>query len=242
MPNKSKPRSPRHSPEASVGFMPIGSEEGYKSDHPYFVDAPYILPSGVKVTDDSVSRPIHFLATDMLKNCMLRAEVLRAMKVQSPTRLHKKFPHYQLRATETAYAMSLQWAESERVAREFELVKSSVGEEMRKVREERDLALAEKDKITRKYETLLQSQEELEVVKADSQKMASDLEKSRDDMSRVQSHLDGSMRADYFSDLGDDYVVYLFNNIPNDEDEDLGADDDEENEGDEDGDGEDDAE
>ncbi|GAA0145867.1 hypothetical protein LIER_36212 [Lithospermum erythrorhizon] len=176
---------------------------------------------------------------------------------------------------------------------------------MRKVREERDSALAEKDRIARKYETLLRSQEELksnhaaaetnltselEVVKADSQKMASDLEKSRDEMARVQSRLDGcmvekedlqsclaktedsttsdvedfkaspeylellkgntttlvrgfcqSVHADfpritshfdkYVSGLGEDYMVDLFDNIPDDEDEDLRADDDEDSDG-----------
>ncbi|GAA0166636.1 hypothetical protein LIER_21748 [Lithospermum erythrorhizon] len=35
----------------------VGSEEGYKSNHPFFVDTPYRLPSGVEVTDNSISRP-----------------------------------------------------------------------------------------------------------------------------------------------------------------------------------------
>ncbi|GAA0161662.1 hypothetical protein LIER_17923 [Lithospermum erythrorhizon] len=79
---------------------------------------------------------------------------------------------------------------------------------MRRMREERDSALAKKDKLTQKYETLLYSQEELksnhttterkltlelEVVKADSQKLASDLEESRDELARVQSRLDVCM-------------------------------------------------
>ncbi|GAA0156060.1 hypothetical protein LIER_38209 [Lithospermum erythrorhizon] len=47
LPSKSAvPRTSHHSPDPSVGFMPIGSEEGYKSGHPYFVDTPYVLPSG----------------------------------------------------------------------------------------------------------------------------------------------------------------------------------------------------
>ncbi|GAA0169577.1 hypothetical protein LIER_24028 [Lithospermum erythrorhizon] len=290
MPNKSKSRSPRHSLDPSVGFMTIGSEEGYKSSHPSFVDTPYVFPAGVEVTDDSISFPIHSLAADLLRNYMLRAE-----------------------ATEAAYAMSLQWAELARITGEFEHEKSSFGKEMRKVREERDSALAEKDRTARKYETLLRSQEELksnhatteqnltselEDIKADSQKRASDLEKSRDDLARVQSRLDGCMvekeylqsrlaktedsatsvvedfkaspeylellkrntatlvrgfcqsgHADfpgitshfdkYVFGLGEDYMVDLFDNIPDDEDEDLGAEDDEDDEG---CDGEDDAE
>ncbi|GAA0156970.1 hypothetical protein LIER_14335 [Lithospermum erythrorhizon] len=58
-PNQGKPSSPLHSPDHSMDFKPIGSEEGYKSDHPYFVDNPYVLPSGVEVTDDFVSCPVH---------------------------------------------------------------------------------------------------------------------------------------------------------------------------------------
>ncbi|GAA0154069.1 hypothetical protein LIER_37797 [Lithospermum erythrorhizon] len=72
-PHQERPSSPHRSPDPSMGFMPIGSEEGYKSDHSYFVDTPYVLPSGVEVTADSVCRPDHCLAADMLKNCMLRA-------------------------------------------------------------------------------------------------------------------------------------------------------------------------
>ncbi|GAA0169450.1 hypothetical protein LIER_23937 [Lithospermum erythrorhizon] len=112
-------RSALHSPNPSVGFMPIGSEEGYKSDHPYFMDTPYVLTSGVKVTGDSVSRPIHCLAADLLKNCMLRTK-----------------------AIEAPYAMSFQ------VTEELENEKSSFGESLRMIREERDSALAEKEKIT----------------------------------------------------------------------------------------------
>ncbi|GAA0141281.1 hypothetical protein LIER_02458 [Lithospermum erythrorhizon] len=276
IPNKARPPSPRHSPDPSVGFMPIGSKEGYKSNHPFFVDTLYVLPSGVEVTDDSVSSPIHSLVADQLKNCMLRTEVLGAMK-----------------ATEAAYAMSLKWAKSARIAEEFEHEKSSLGEEMRMMRDERDSPLAEKDKLTQKYETLLRSQEELksnhtaternltselEVVKADSQKLASDLEESRDELARVQSHLDvcmvekedlhsrlakaedfatsANIYADfpgisshfdkYVSNLGEDYVVELFNDFPDDDDEDMGADEDDEDEDSSDdargGDGEDDVE
>ncbi|GAA0166496.1 hypothetical protein LIER_21638 [Lithospermum erythrorhizon] len=124
IPNKAKPQSPRHSPDPSVGFMPTGFEEGYKSDHPYFVDTPYVMPSGVEVIDDSVSRPVHSLAVDLLKNYMLITKVIGAMKVQSPTRLHNHFAHYQLR-----------WDETARVAEEFEWEKFSLGEEMRRRRE-----------------------------------------------------------------------------------------------------------
>ncbi|GAA0146723.1 hypothetical protein LIER_06610 [Lithospermum erythrorhizon] len=56
-------------------------------------------------------------------------------------------------ATEAAYTMALQWAESARVAEAFEREKSSLGEKMRRMREERNSALAEKDKLTQKYDS-----------------------------------------------------------------------------------------
>ncbi|GAA0151849.1 hypothetical protein LIER_10477 [Lithospermum erythrorhizon] len=184
---------------------------------------------------------------------MLRAEVLGAMKVQSPTRLRNYFAHNQLR----------------RVAEEFEHEKSSLGEEMRRIREERDSIFAEKENVTQKYNDLLRSQDELisnhtategklayelETTKAYSQKIASDLEKSKDELARVQSRLEGYMveKDDLHSRLSmaensaatalkilrstlKDYVVELFDDLPDDEDEDLGTDDDED--GDEDNDG-----
>ncbi|GAA0175902.1 hypothetical protein LIER_28994 [Lithospermum erythrorhizon] len=128
------------------------------------------------------------------------------MKVQSPTRLHNHFAHYQLTATEAAYAMSLQWAEVARVTEEFELEKSSFGESLRLMRDERDSAFDEKEKATQKYNDLLRSQDklisnhaategkftsELETLRANSQKIASDFKRSKDDLGSVWSQLEG---------------------------------------------------
>ncbi|GAA0156246.1 hypothetical protein LIER_38244 [Lithospermum erythrorhizon] len=41
MPSQDRPPTPRRSPNPPTGSMPIISEEGYKSDHPYIVDTPY---------------------------------------------------------------------------------------------------------------------------------------------------------------------------------------------------------
>ncbi|GAA0158976.1 hypothetical protein LIER_15868 [Lithospermum erythrorhizon] len=151
-PNQDKPSSPRHSPDHSVGFMPIGSEEGYKSEHPYFVDTPYVLPSGVEVTDDSVSRHVNSLAADMLRNCMLRAK------------------------------------------------------SMRKIREERDSALDEKEKAILRCNDLIRCQEkliydhaasegrltfEMEILKANSHRAALDFEKIKVELSETESRLEG---------------------------------------------------
>ncbi|GAA0158125.1 hypothetical protein LIER_15230 [Lithospermum erythrorhizon] len=50
-------------------------------------------------------------------------------------------------ASEAAYAMFLQWSEAEKDKEEFERQKSSFGESLRMMREERDLALVEKEKV-----------------------------------------------------------------------------------------------
>ncbi|GAA0171086.1 hypothetical protein LIER_25203 [Lithospermum erythrorhizon] len=99
--SQERPPSPRRSPDTLTGSMPTGSVGGggYKQDHPFFVDTRYELPSGVRVTDDSVSRPAHPLATAMLKNCILQA-------------------------TEAVYAMSLQWKEAARANAKFERERS----------------------------------------------------------------------------------------------------------------------
>ncbi|GAA0142581.1 hypothetical protein LIER_03445 [Lithospermum erythrorhizon] len=73
-------------------------------------------------------------------------------------------------ATEASYAISLQWAESARVAEEFEQ------------------ELKSNDIATERKLTL-----ELEVVKDDSQKLASNLEESKDELARAQSRLDVCM-------------------------------------------------
>ncbi|GAA0158591.1 hypothetical protein LIER_15569 [Lithospermum erythrorhizon] len=65
------------------------------------------------------------------------------------------------RVTESAYAMSLQWAESARINEEFEQEKSSKGESIRRIREERDSALAKKEKAMLKCDDLLRRHEKL---------------------------------------------------------------------------------
>ncbi|GAA0184878.1 hypothetical protein LIER_32166 [Lithospermum erythrorhizon] len=66
-----------------IEFLPIGSVGGYKSDHPYFMNTPYVLPSGTRVTDDYVSRPTHSLVAGLFKNSILRPKVLGALKKSS---------------------------------------------------------------------------------------------------------------------------------------------------------------
>ncbi|GAA0147734.1 hypothetical protein LIER_07362 [Lithospermum erythrorhizon] len=149
-------------PASSPSKFPISSGEGYKSDHPFFViNTLYTLPSGVQITDNSTSRTTSSLVADMFKHCMLRPEVLGTMGVHSPTRFPDQFAHYQLRATDASYAMFLKLQKTVANAKEHEREKSSFGSLLRKMREERDSALSEKEKAVEKHNELLRSWEEL---------------------------------------------------------------------------------
>ncbi|GAA0183167.1 hypothetical protein LIER_30631 [Lithospermum erythrorhizon] len=191
------------------------------------------------------------------------------------------------------------WAKSARVIEEFEQEKSSMGESMRQIREERDSALPEKEKAILRCNDLLLRQEklisdhaasegrltsEMEILKANSQRAALDFEKIKVELSETQSRLEdfiiekehlqsclflaensatsavedfkgssvyvellkGNTATllqglyqkvstnfpgisyhfqEYVSSLGDDYVVQLFDDLPNDDDEDMGAND-----------------
>ncbi|GAA0157595.1 hypothetical protein LIER_14832 [Lithospermum erythrorhizon] len=105
------------SPTSSPNALPISSGEGYKSDHPFFVNTPYTLPSRVQITDNSTSHTISSLAANMFKNCMVRPEVLGAMRVHSPMHLHDQLAHYQLRESVLEKeALTLKLSEAERSA------------------------------------------------------------------------------------------------------------------------------
>ncbi|GAA0186556.1 hypothetical protein LIER_33844 [Lithospermum erythrorhizon] len=192
---------------------------------------------------------------------MLRAEVLGAMKIQSPTRLHQQFAHYQLRATEAAYSMSLQWEEAARANAEFERerseflkekdkfkkAKSSIGTSMQMLREERESALARKDKTLKKIEDLLGYNEKLICdhvasemkLKSQVEKAAFDSEKLNAEISETRSLLENCLvekeklnsqlvldENSAASAVEDFKESNLFDNLPEDE-EDLGAEEEE---------------
>ncbi|GAA0143620.1 hypothetical protein LIER_04261 [Lithospermum erythrorhizon] len=119
------------------------------------------------------------------------AEVFAANVLTEPTMDTAKSPKVPLlkrKATEAAYAMSLQCSESARVNEELERERYSIGESIRKIKEERDSALVSSD------------------------------------FPGISSHF-----QEYVSGLGDDYVVDLFDDIPDDDDEDVGADEEDSN-------------
>ncbi|GAA0156536.1 hypothetical protein LIER_43365 [Lithospermum erythrorhizon] len=98
--------------------------------------------------------------------------------------------------------MSLQWDESARINEEFEQEKSSIGESIRRIREGRDSALAEKEKAILKCDELLRRQKklifdhaaseeklksEIDILKDNSQRTALDFEKVKIELSEARS-------------------------------------------------------
>ncbi|GAA0156737.1 hypothetical protein LIER_38334 [Lithospermum erythrorhizon] len=152
MARQDRPSTPPRSPHQEQRSFPVGFEEGKKGDPSFFVDTPFKLPSRVEVTEDTTSQITHPLVEDLFKNCMLKAEVLGAMNVSSPTSLHHQYAHYQLREkSELLREKSSFLREKE----EFEQAKASIGTSVRIIKEERDSALARKDKAEKRCEELL---------------------------------------------------------------------------------------
>ncbi|GAA0175722.1 hypothetical protein LIER_41964 [Lithospermum erythrorhizon] len=147
----------------------IDSEEGYKNDHPFFIDLPYTLPS---------STPYSTLAADMLKNCMLRQSLLGVPETQ-PSSLHHRFAHHQIKAAEATYALSFHFADSQNRDEGLTRIKDSYEEGLAFSRAERDEALSkihELDKLCQKqrskYETFLaDAKEASKVYKAEVERL-----------------------------------------------------------------------
>ncbi|GAA0164508.1 hypothetical protein LIER_39804 [Lithospermum erythrorhizon] len=108
----------------SLGKMPVPSsppssallptEYASGSGGPW-LPTPYTLPSGVTVTEETVSKMKSSTSSLLMKKCMLRKDVEGILTCASPDELHDTFSHFQLRATECAYGLSLKW----RVSRRF---------------------------------------------------------------------------------------------------------------------------
>ncbi|GAA0171117.1 hypothetical protein LIER_43895 [Lithospermum erythrorhizon] len=115
----------------------------------------------------------------MFKNCMLRPEVLGAMGVHSLTRLHDQLAHYQLRPLPMPRSLS---------------VKSlPFGNLLRQVREERDSAIAERNREVEKYNGLVTSHTASEgKLKAKISALSSSLEASKADLEGVKTSLQES--------------------------------------------------
>ncbi|GAA0155889.1 hypothetical protein LIER_13510 [Lithospermum erythrorhizon] len=92
----------------SLSGWPIRSGEGYKSDHHFFVNTPYVIPLGVQ-------------------------------------------------ATEAGYTMFLKWQKAIADAEELEREKSSFGNLLSQMREERVSAIVERNRVVEKYNGLMTS-------------------------------------------------------------------------------------
>ncbi|GAA0153745.1 hypothetical protein LIER_11911 [Lithospermum erythrorhizon] len=103
---------------------------------------------------------------------------------------------------------AIQWAESSRINEEFEQEKSSIRESIRRIREERYSALAEKEKARLRCDDLLRRQEklvfdhaasegklkaEVDILKDNSQKAALNFEKIKAELSEARSRLDSCL-------------------------------------------------
>ncbi|GAA0143104.1 hypothetical protein LIER_03863 [Lithospermum erythrorhizon] len=197
VPSHAMPSSPWHSSAEPSRQLPLDSEEGYKSDHPFYVDTPYRLPSGVEVTENSISRPVHSLAADMLKNCILRADLLE-MKLKS---------------------------EAERAALDSKKFKA----ELRETRSLLEDCLAEKESLSSRLvsaetsaasavEDFKESREYIDLLKGNTITLLKDFCQKVSEFPGISSHF-----QEYVSGLGDEYIVDLFDDLPDDED--MGADD-----------------
>ncbi|GAA0184827.1 hypothetical protein LIER_32115 [Lithospermum erythrorhizon] len=121
----------------SLGEVPHSSSSSSSVLHPSesasgsngpLLPTPYTLPSGVTVTEDSVSRHKESTASLMLKNCMLRRDMEGILECSSPDELHYTFSYFQLRATECACCLFLKWKEADESWANLVVEKSSLEE------------------------------------------------------------------------------------------------------------------
>ncbi|GAA0160653.1 hypothetical protein LIER_17160 [Lithospermum erythrorhizon] len=114
-------------PQGLAGWSSI--EKGFEKNHPFSVDLPYTLPLGLQVTQDTVSKPSASVATELLKNYMLRPSVLGVLGTQ-PSSLFDRFSYHQIKATKVAYSLSLLLDEASRCDNEVVWLKHSERESL----------------------------------------------------------------------------------------------------------------
>ncbi|GAA0158801.1 hypothetical protein LIER_15737 [Lithospermum erythrorhizon] len=243
----------KESSRASEGLASWADrEKGFENNHPFFVDLPYTLPSGLQITKDSVSKPTASLTAEMLKNCMLRPSVLGVLGTQ-PLNLFDNFSYHQIKATEVAYALSLRLNnsshrdEEEREnlladAREASEVYKSEGDMLKKhIRElhaevnEYNLHLTEAQSLVKGFndkvgvmenqlrdlqkaldnsvERFKWSEEYRVLVKGDTATLLrSFCQRVATDYPSISSHF-----TNFVTSLGEDYMVSLFDELPEEE-------------------------
>ncbi|GAA0159478.1 hypothetical protein LIER_38875 [Lithospermum erythrorhizon] len=80
-------------------IAPSDSASGFEG---HWISTPYTLPSGITVTEETISKVKSSTASLLMKNCVLRKDVEGIMICASPEELHDTFSHFLLRATECA--------------------------------------------------------------------------------------------------------------------------------------------
>ncbi|GAA0139782.1 hypothetical protein LIER_01262 [Lithospermum erythrorhizon] len=108
------------------------------------VPTPYIFPSGITVTEETVSKVKSSTASLLMKNCMLRRDIEGIMTCAFPEELHDTFEF----ATECAYGLPLKWKEAKHYLAKFAEKNSSLEERLNE-------ALARADDAENKYQDLL---------------------------------------------------------------------------------------
>ncbi|GAA0173745.1 hypothetical protein LIER_41578 [Lithospermum erythrorhizon] len=83
-----------YAPESSTISPPWKVSSSFDANP---LGVPYSLPSGIIVTENTVSRREEPTTSLLLKNYMLRKEMEGIMGYSSPTELHDAFSHFQLK-------------------------------------------------------------------------------------------------------------------------------------------------
>ncbi|GAA0152878.1 hypothetical protein LIER_11246 [Lithospermum erythrorhizon] len=148
-PKKSK-KTPKETPvsEPSLPFVPPESSSTYMGP---LLEVPYSLHSGLTVTEGIISRKDTPTASLWLKNYMMKKDMEGVLQYSTPGDLQDSFSHFQLKATECTYGLSLKWRECEESQARLEAEKTSLEKRLAEVLRERDEARACAHDLEDKY-------------------------------------------------------------------------------------------
>ncbi|GAA0155368.1 hypothetical protein LIER_13115 [Lithospermum erythrorhizon] len=172
------------SPENFAGWT--SRERGFENKHPFFVDLPYTLPSGLQITRDTVSTPTASLAAEMLKNCLPRPSVLGVLGTP-PSSLFDRFSYHHIKTMEVAYALSLRLNASSEHDEEVALLKAALVS----VEKEMDEAISKRDELaalcSKQCEMLLtDAREASEVYRSEGERLKQHCQHIRELQSQVE--------------------------------------------------------
>ncbi|GAA0142504.1 hypothetical protein LIER_03390 [Lithospermum erythrorhizon] len=113
------------------------------------LEYPYFVPSGITVTEKTVSK-----REEPTVSLLLKGDMEGIMGYSSPSELHDAFSHFQLKSTECAHGLFLKWKESEESRAAFEADKISLEKCLSEVIKERDEARAQDADLKNKHANL----------------------------------------------------------------------------------------